>query len=183
VGAWIAGTLLTIWIHVNRNVVAAEAMVYGGTALNKASKVLGAGSVSNILRYQSVEQSRSILQDWEKVEFVAGVLLFGLFLFGTNVRYTMFLPLVGLLFVGAAHVVVWPGLVASERLTQIMPAAQALVEQGRVDALDRIYFGLQAGKLIALSALGVILVRATSLSKVRKRARAVEKPEQSGVKA
>lgn len=120
-----------------------------------AIRMLGEGSVHDLLRYQVGEVNRHIFETWGLVQVVLGAAVFFLLLFFSHVRRLgLCISLLMMLMSVAVNWVLIPRIVETGRTIQVTQAAQAQAAADRFRALHTAFSTFEA----AVAVLGIFLL-------------------------
>lgn len=123
-------------------------------------KVLGAEKMRMIARYQAAEFNRGMFEGWGLVQILLGLIIFGLFLFGTKEgKITLGLSLFMVLLSAGMHLLVTPSIVGYGRSLDFVAQDKELDLRRRVQTFHTTYSSLEVVKLLTGTTILVMLYR------------------------
>src|SRR5712664_3319617 len=102
-GAWLAGSVLMLWMATQSLSVVDDAMSSPPGAAAKIIKTIGKDNARALLRYSAGEQNRFLFECWELVQMALGVALILVLMLGVKSRLLAGLTAGMLLLVIFAH--------------------------------------------------------------------------------
>ena len=158
-GLWMGASLFMGASAVVNFRVVNELLVSPSVEMQGYMKQVGADRMRFLLRHEAAEVNRFLFEAWGVTQIGIGLLLFGVFLFGTKVgKVTLGSSLALVVLVTAMHLVITPGIVGYGRGLDFLAADKEPALRSRVAALHTAYSSLEVVKLLGLATLlGVYL--------------------------
>jgi hypothetical protein len=158
-GAWLAGSVLMLWIATQSLGVVDEAMSSPPEAASNIVKTLGKDNARALLRYSAGEQNRFLFEGWELAQMALAVALILVLILGLKSRLSAGLTAGMLLLVIFAHFRITADLALLGKNIEFTPWVTESLERDQFWRLHAVYSAIEAGKLLLGAALGVLLFK------------------------
>ena len=156
-GAWLAGSVLMLWIATQSLGVVDDAIGSPPSAAAKIIKTIGKDNARALLRYSAGEQNRFLFEGWELVQMALAVGLILVLILGLKSRLLAALTAGMLLLVLFAHFRVTADLAWLGKSIEFIPWAAESLERDQFWRQHAVYSAIEAGKLLLGAAVGVLL--------------------------
>lgn len=157
VGAWLAGSLVTILACLNNVGSVDEVLANSDTAARQVIARAERGGARMLLRSLTAVENSRLVSGWELAQAPVGLLLIVMLLVERHTRILVALPLAMLLLVGFEHIFVTPEIAWLSQTLSFLTDARGGPQRGRLENMQRIYGFVEALKLLLGVALAVLL--------------------------
>jgi len=156
-GAWLAGSLLTVIACVSNLVSVDEALASPDSTTRQIVARAEHDGARMLLRSLAAVQDAHLLSGWELAQAPIGVLLLIALVVERPTRVLAVIPIVMLLLVGFEHVLVMPEIAWLGQAVAFLPDTAAADQHRRLDNMQHIYGFAEAVKLALALLLAVLL--------------------------